>query len=265
MSKLLLIKLGGSLITDKGRDFTAKPDVIRRLAKEIKFAQKRLPCKIIIAHGSGSFGHTVAAKYKTKDGLINDKSLTGLPLVADAAIQINRIVMKCFFEAKLPAVSFSPASIFLARKRLPKQVNTKTVFQSLKIGILPVLYGDVIFDQKCGFCIFSSETVLSILADEAKPSFVDIKIIYCGNTDGVYDQNGKTISEVTPKSFKNLKRFITGSKQTDVTGGMLHKVGESLSLAKKGIETNIINGTKPNELRKAILGNKTLGTLIRKD
>jgi len=37
MKELTLIKLGGSLITDKGKPYTAEPQVIRRLAKEIKF------------------------------------------------------------------------------------------------------------------------------------------------------------------------------------------------------------------------------------
>lgn len=62
MKKLLLIKLGGSLITDKSRDYTARPQIISRLAREIKFARKTFDSDIIIAHGSGSFAHTPAAK-----------------------------------------------------------------------------------------------------------------------------------------------------------------------------------------------------------
>jgi isopentenyl phosphate kinase len=44
---------------------------------------------------------------------------------------------------------------------------------------------------------------------------------------------------------------------------MLHKVEESLTLAKKfGIKTTIINGNTKGNLRKAILGKKTLSTKI---
>ncbi|MFZ2202258.1 MAG: isopentenyl phosphate kinase [Microgenomates group bacterium] len=263
MRELLLIKLGGSLITDKSKEFAARPGVILRLAKEIKVAQKSFPGKIILAHGSGSFGHSVAAKYRTKEGMVNKQSLIGLPLVADAAIRINRIVIEELLRAGLPAVSFAPASLFLAGNGELKETNPQPIFRALDLGFLPVLYGDIIFDEKRGFCIFSSETVLGILANQAKNAFDVIRLIYCGNTDGVYDANGKTIPEITPRTYQKIKRFITGSGQTDVTGGMLHKVKESLLQAQQGIVTNIISGNRPNELRRAILGQKISGTTIR--
>lgn len=265
MEKLLLIKLGGSLITDKSKEFTAKPDVIFRLAKEIRSAKESFSGKIILAHGSGSFGHCVAAKFKTKDGMVDEESMTGLPLVADAAIQINRIVVKKFLEANMPAVSFSPASFLLASNRYLKEAYAGPLFESLRLGFLPILYGDIIFDQKQGFCIFSSETVLSIIANEALKTFEDIRIIYCGNTDGVYDSDDKTIPKITPKSFEKLKSIIIGSEQTDVTGGMLHKVQESLDLTKRGIQTIIINGIHSGELERAILGKEVGGTLISRN
>lgn len=265
MAKLLLIKLGGSVITNKDRDFCARPRVILRLAKEIKLAKKKFPGKIIIAHGSGSFGHSVAAKFKTNSGLTNSKSLVGLPLVANAAIQINRIVMEQFLKLKLPVVSFAPASMVFSNNKKLEQINSKPILKALEIGLLPVLYGDIIFDKKQGFCIFSSETILGVLVKEAKPVFNDIEIIYCGNTNGIYDSIGETIPQISPKSFKKVKQFITGSNQTDVTGGMLHKVEESLMLAKEAIKTNIINGNQADELKKAILGKKTKGTIISPD
>jgi len=265
MSKLLLIKLGGSLITDKGKDFTAKPHVISRLAKEIGASQKIFNGQIIIAHGSGSFGHSAAAKYQIKNGLTSHRSFVGLPLVADAAIQINRIVIKNFLAAKLPVVSFAPASFIVAHNQHPKKVMANPLFLALEKGFLPILYGDIIFDQRKGFCIFSSETILGILAKEATSRFDEIRIIYCGDTDGVCNLDEKTIPVITPKSFRNLQRYVTGSKKTDVTGGMLHKVEEGLNLAKKGINTLILNGNRPYELKKAILGQKTNGTLISQD
>ena len=265
MAKLLLIKLGGSLITDKGKDFTAKPSVIFRLAKEIKLARKNFSGQIIVAHGSGSFGHSVAARYQTKLGIINKRSLIGLPQVADAAIQINRVVMKELLEVGLPAVSFSPASFIFAKNRRLKKMGTLSLFHSLSLGFLPVLYGDIIFDQEQGFCIFSSETILGVLAKKARVMFDEIKVIYCGNTDGVYDSSGIKIPRITPKTYMKLRKYITGSEQTDVTGGMLHKVQESLTHTKNGVVTRIINGTRIGELKKAILGDESTGTVICRD
>lgn len=265
MKKLLLIKLGGSLITDKSRDYTARPQIVSRLAREIKTARKTFDGDIIIAHGSGSFAHTPAAKYHTQDGLVSKQSFLGLPIVADAAIQINRIVIQRFLKEKLPTVSFSPSSMILAKDQKTKMVTLGPLLHALSLGFLPVIYGDIIFDEKKGFCIYSAERSLAILANQLSPKYSQISLIFCGDSDGVYNDQLKTIDTITPKSFADLKKFIKGSNKTDVTGGMLHKVQESLDLAKKGFHTTIINGHIDGELKRTILGQKRSGTLITND
>jgi isopentenyl phosphate kinase len=266
MEKLILIKLGGSLITDKSRPFCAREEVIRRLAREIKQAQSKLPneTKIIVGHGSGSFGHTVAAKYQTQKGLINKNSLRGLILVADAAIQINRIVIKNFLKENSPVFSFAPASFALSEKFEKKEIFLQPLEEALKRGLLPVIYGDVILDTKSGCAIFSSEKILDLIAQNLSQKFSQINVIYCGDTDGVYNEVGKTISKITPSNYQKVKKWIKGSSKTDVTGGMLHKVEEALGLVKKfKIETVIMNGNKAGNLKKALLGELKEGkTLI---
>lgn len=263
MEKLILIKLGGSLITDKSKPFTAQVDIIRRLGKEIKEAGKKFNGKIIIGHGSGSFGHIVAAKYKTQDGIINKKSINGLALVADVAIQINRIVIQNFLKVGLPVFSLAPASFLTAEDKNLKKSFTKPFYHLLKIGLIPVIYGDVILDQKRGCCIFSAEKTLNILAKNLKKQFNILKIIHCGNTNGVYDVNGQTIPVITKKSFQKFQKAIGKSGAIDVTGGMRHKVKESLEIAQSGIFSLIINGEKPGNLKKAILKKDVKGTLIK--
>jgi len=263
MKELILIKLGGSLITDKNKPFTARGKVILRLGREIKETKKKFPGKIIIGHGSGSFGHTVAAKYKTQDGIVNEKSIEGLSLVADVAIQINRIVIKNFLKVGLPAFSLAPASFLIAKNQRLEESFLKPLRHLLKIGLIPVIYGDVILDKKKGCCIFSAEKTLDIIADNLRKEFNILRIIHCGDTNGVYDQTGETIPVITQDSFKKLRKIIGGSTATDVTGGMLHKVKESLKIARFGIESLIISGKTPGNLEKAILGEKVKGTLIK--
>ncbi|MFN2297565.1 MAG: uridylate kinase, partial [Anaerolineales bacterium] len=66
----VFLKLGGSLITEKGRARTARPDVLRRLADEIAQARNASPdLQIVLGHGSGSFGHTVAQQFGTAGGV----------------------------------------------------------------------------------------------------------------------------------------------------------------------------------------------------
>lgn len=262
MEKLILIKLGGSVITDKKRPRVAKEEVIRRLGREILRTQPKYKRKIVIGHGSGSFGHTYAAKYKTQEGIIDKDSLEGLVKTADVASQINRIVIKNLLKGGLKVVSFAPASFILAKdKKLNKSFVTP-IITCLDIGVIPVVYGDVVMDEKRGFCIFSGEVVLNTIIKGLGNAYKDIKIVHCVSTNGVYDANGKTIKRITPANFRKYKRQISGSKATDVTGGMMHKVEESLKVARDGITTIIINANLQGQLSNALLGKSHRGTEI---
>jgi len=260
---LILIKLGGSLITDKNKAFTAREDVIIRLAKEIRASLRNIKGDLIVGHGSGSFGHTVAAKYKTQDGIINKNSIKGFPLVSDAARKINVIVMNNLLKVGLKAVSFSPLSFIFSQNEKGEDSLVKPIKKAVNIGLVPVIYGDVIMDEEKGFCIYSGEKTLNLLAEKLKNDYSNIKIIYCGETDGVYDEKRKTIEKITPKSFNSIKKVLKGSAGIDVTGGMIHKVEEAIELVNLlNAETLIINGTKKNILKEAILGKTHKATLI---
>ena len=100
MSELVFLKLGGSLITDKAGELTARPRVIRRLAREVRTAlNKRPDLKLVLGHGSGSFGHVVASRYGTRKGVREPEAWQGFTEVAHAAAQLNRIVMAAFVAA----------------------------------------------------------------------------------------------------------------------------------------------------------------------
>src|SRR3989344_5130080 len=73
MKKIILLKLGGSLITDKTKPYTARMKIVRNLAVQIKAAlRKDSKLQFIIGNGSGSFAHYPAVKYKIRDGIIKE-------------------------------------------------------------------------------------------------------------------------------------------------------------------------------------------------
>lgn len=104
------------MITDKSQPYTAKPEVISFLAGEIKAAWDK-GYRFVISHGSGSFGHTSAAKYKTADGLKKRSDVYGLARVQADAFKINQIVNEIFLKAGLPCLRFMPSS-FSSNKKL---------------------------------------------------------------------------------------------------------------------------------------------------
>ena len=75
---LLFIKLGGSLITDKDQAESARADIIFTLLQEIRQQLQREPSlKILIGHGSGSFGHHAARKFGTRQGVSTPEDWQG--------------------------------------------------------------------------------------------------------------------------------------------------------------------------------------------
>lgn len=262
MSFLVFVKIGGSLITDKTKQFSLQEENLELVCREIKEASKT-GRKLVIGHGAGSFAHIPAQKYQTYKGIINKQSLRGIAEVADVAAQLNRIIVRKLLDYQVNAVSVSPLSIMLARQHRLQSICPKTIEELLKLGLLPVVYGDQIIDTQTGCTIFSTEKVLGYIALALKnKNYAIEKIIHCGKTEGVYDENGKTIPLITNKNFSNLKKTIGSPEGIDITGGMMHKVKESLSLAKQGIPAVIINGEKPGNISKAITGKKVPGTRI---
>ncbi|KKS95912.1 MAG: Aspartate/glutamate/uridylate kinase [Microgenomates group bacterium GW2011_GWC1_43_13] len=262
MKNLVLVKLGGSVITDKSKKFAVREKAIKRLGREVRDALKSFDGRLIIGHGAGSFAHIPAHKYKTKEGVTGSDSVYGLCVTEDAAKKLNTIVIEDFLSLRLPVFSFSPASFLISDRLRCGKSYIDPIKKALHIGVIPVVYGDVVLDKVTGCTIFSTEKILSILAQELQKEY-KIKIIYATDVDGVYDDKGKVIPKISGKDFKFLKSAIAAVKGTDVTGGMLHKVEESLLLAKKtGIKTLIVNGTKEGFLKHAILGKKVKGTLV---
>jgi len=263
-NELLLIKLGGSVITDKKKPFTARGSVIKRLGFEIKRSLKRFEGDIIIIHGQGSFAHIPASKYQTQKGIINEQSFIGLSLVSDSAIKINRIVTQELLEIGLKVISFSPASIIVSNNEKIHSIFIEPIIRALELNFVPVLYGDIVFDiDKRGFCIYSGEKIIGVLVKKLYKNYKKVRIIYCTDSDGVYDDKGKTIPVINREIFKKLSGAINKSDSVDVTGGMLHKVKESLMLAKKyNLEIFIINGKSRNDLIKAINGLKVIETKL---
>jgi isopentenyl phosphate kinase len=270
MDELILVKFGGSVITDKSKPFTEDIGTIKRLAKEIHEARQEKKFKIIIGHGGGSYPHTPASEFRTNEGVINERSYEGIAKVQDAASRLNRVIVKELINVGENAVSINPSSCAIAENKNIKKMFLEPMEKLLEFDMLPVPYGDVCLDLKKGCCILSTEKILSYIVKEFYKKYKIYRILLCGRVDGVFTDNpdenpdAKLIPIITQKNIKKIESDLKGSSSTDVTGGMMHKVKMMLELADFGIESEIINAEKPGILRRTLLGEKGLGTIIRK-
>jgi isopentenyl phosphate kinase len=263
-SPLQFLKLGGSLITDKARPHTVRPQVLARLAGEIASArQGDAGLKLILGHGSGSFGHVPARRYGTRQGVHTSQEWMGFVEVWREAIALNRLVMDALESAGLPAIPFAPSASVLAADGQVASWNLAPLQAALQLGLLPVVYGDVVFDTVRGGTILSTEDLFGYLARQLRPK----RVLLAGLEPGVwadYPACTKLVETITPANLPQVAPGIGGSSVTDVTGGMASKVGQSLVLVQNvpGLEVQIFSGEKPGAVRRALAG-EPVGTVIR--
>lgn len=260
-----LLKLGGSLITDKSKPYTEKTEIINVLVRQIHEALKENDSlRLIIGNGAGSYAHYPAKLYDVSNGIVRESQKMGFCMVQDGAARLNRIIVSALLQTGVRAVSISPSSLCITNNGKIKKFFLEPILGLLSLNIVPVLYGDIVFDEVKGCAIISTEVLLSHIARLFIKQKRTIKaIIHNGVTKGVLDLSGNVIPVITQKNIKRLQKVFTSVKGYDVTGGMVHKVRESLKLTKYGIESRIINGiSEENLLKRALRGSATSGTKI---
>ena len=261
---ITLLKLGGSLITDKSTPYTAKPQIIKNILLEVKDALEEKPdLNLIIGHGAGSFAHQSAKKYNTINGFKNENEKYGACFVHADAMKLHGIVLTECMKLGLPVFSLQPASFFMTKNKKLQIANFEILVMLLQKKMIPLIFGDVIIDIQIGATIYSTDKLFSLITNYFldKKQTVN-KIIHAGNYDGVYDQNGKVIEKITKQNYFQILKKIKPSKHIDVTGAMGGKIMEARNNAERGIKTFIINGTKPHNVANALLDKKVHGTTV---
>ncbi len=261
---LTFIKLGGSLITNKQQSFSARQEVITRLVHEIHRAQMAVPdLQIILGHGSGSFGHTEAQKYQTHLGVQSTEDWHGFIQVRRQADVLHRIVMDTLWTNGLDAISFPPSAMLVTNDHTDIRVDLQALQLALHHDLLPVVFGDVVFDHSTGGTIISTEQILAHLCDQLPIQ----RILLAGMEKGVWknaDDPHTIFKVLTPAEYSDHAKDIKGSTATDVTGGMRTKVEILFSILHKhpDIEAVIFSGEQTDNLFSNLTG-KPAGTLLK--
>lgn len=263
---LVFLKLGGSLITDKRIAETPRLEVIEQLAQEIAAAQQANPSlRLVIGHGSGSFGHVYGRKYGTRDGVRDAAGWYGYAAVGDAAARLNRIVIAALLRAGIAAWSIQPSALIRCEEGRIVQGPEDTVALALERGLTPVVFGDVALDSVRGGTIVSTEEIFDRLVDLLQPA----RIVLAGEVEGIFtadpqiDPNAQPIAEITPETLTAVVDGLGNSRGVDVTGGMQAKVQQSLAMVSRhpGLEIVVCSGMEAAHVRRALTG-ALVGTRI---
>jgi isopentenyl phosphate kinase len=263
-AKPTILKIGGSVITDKNGELAARTEVINRLAEEIQKANVK---NLIIVHGGGSFGHPTAQKFGIKDGLKEDAQKVGFAETHHMMTVLNGLVMDSLVWHNVPALSVTPSCCVVTENGRIKFFEDAILKMLLDMGFMPVLYGDTTLDEKLGFTVLSGDQIVSYLARK----FDAGKIVIGVDVDGLYDadpkvaKNAKLYEQLTLEELKKIKGTLGKSTAADVTGGMLGKIAELIPAVEQGIPVTIVNAAKPNRTYKALIGDIVEGTVIEKE
>lgn len=257
---MLILKLGGSVITIKGESMNANDKNIKRLAEEIAAANCR---DLVIVHGGGSFGHPIAKKYGIAEGYRSNQQVFGFSQIHRAMITLNSIIIDALLEVSVPSVAVSPSSFIVTDEGRIVDSDFKIIHRLVSHGFVPILFGDAVLDKSKGFCILSGDQIAVRLSTELDAS----RLVFGVDVDGVYTSNPKLAPEsrlVDKLHLDKLFGLIELGKAltTDVTGGMLGKVSEAANAVEAGVEVLIVNASRPGNILKTLRGEPVIGTII---
>lgn len=261
-----IIKLGGSVITDKSKQYFVREDVIANIAEELRPVIEAGE-KVALIHGGGSFGHVEAKRAIERYGKLDERSFAK---ISYAMMKLNGIITEIFFSKGIEVVSFPPhAFCHYLCDTGEFDCSYDLIKRSVDYGVLPLTFGDIVLTKPyCGAKIISGDDIAIDLAKLLKAE----KIIFLTDVDGLYedpDNPDTLIGDLKYSEINNVMNSILIKSRSiaDVTEGLLGKLNKIESAFKQVNELEevlIINGLKKGRLTSALLDKKAISTRIHR-
>lgn len=255
---MILVKLGGSVITDKSRLKTFRKAACGRLAKELRPVREGLA----VVHGAGSFGHIRAKRHRLHEGYASPAQLKHVAEVQRDVRELNLKVLGALIDGGIRAVSVPPAAAASFSKGAVRTFDPSPFRAMLDMRLSPVTFGDVVPDDAMRFSICSGDLMMEALAKEFRPRLV----VFCADVDGVFssdpkrDGKAELIPELDRGALRRLKRSV--ARNADVTGSIHGKLERMLAIAQHCEKCMIVNGNVPGRLGKAVKGEEVVSTVV---
>ncbi|MGQ0535607.1 MAG: isopentenyl phosphate kinase [Methanobacteriota archaeon] len=254
---MLVVKLGGSVITRKGRLRSFDAATTRRLAREIATARE----PVLLVHGAGSFGHVLAKRHRLDQGLRDKRQLAGLARVHRDVRVLHSRVLASVQDAGLAAVGVPPLGVAERLGGGILRIAQEPFRWALGAGLTPVTFGDVISDAERGASILSGDTLLETLAADLGAT----RAIFALDVDGLLapapGPGATLVRSLSPEQA--LVARTSAARVADVTGGLSGKLAAAGRLARKGVPVLLVNGRKRGRVAAAVQGRAVEGTLVK--
>ena len=255
---MLLVKLGGSVLTEKARLRTPRRAAIRRLAAEL--ASVRQP--LVIVHGAGSYGHILASRHRLKDGGSTSARRAAAARVQADVRELDRLVVDALNRAGFAAVPIAPSVVLTLDDGGVSTMDLTPFLEFSSLGFTPVTFGDVVRDLRRGFSVCSGDLLMLELARAFRPD----RAVFAADVDGLFNADPKRrpkadlLETVSPNDLAKIE--FSSPRRTDVTGSIEGKVRRMFEIAEHVDACMIVNGNVKNRVRDALRGKRVVGTRI---
>jgi isopentenyl phosphate kinase len=252
--QLQIIKIGGSLVTNKARPASFCKPRTSRLGQELS----KVGAPFILLHGTGSFGKPPARQYGYDHLGYLQRSPEIVSEVSNLLHELRGKVVTALREVGMRAFSVPPAGVFRTCRGSVTECNVRVLRDLIERSVVPVLSGDLVIDDEYDFSVCSSDAMAAWLAIE----FSAERLIFATDAPGVLSGNAKraVISELRYEDLDNPE-FLKDD-EADVSGGMTKKLAAGFSAARVGIETWIIDGRVEGRLENMVKGNPVPATRL---
>lgn len=263
---LYITKLGGSAITDKeGGRVAARDKTIARVAREIRGARREKEFRLVVVHGAGPFGHNFVEEYGIGRGVKTRREVEGFVRTHNSMEDLNKRVSDIFRENGLLGFPVQPSACIVQRNREIAEFNTGIIKKLIGMDgfVVPILYGDVVVDEKLGASVISGDVIAPYLARSLHAD----SVFFGTDVDGVYSGNPKEepgariIKKIDKTNFEGVMRGVGGSAVRDVTSGMRGKL-ESVEKYLSGTRAVVFNLNTEGSLCRLLKGETGIGTEI---
>ncbi len=237
--RIVIIKLGGSVCTNKGGHEALAPDALRAFSLRIEQLRREYSDSIyILVHGAGSFGHPQVLEY----GLRGEVVLTGdvrirSCLVRNSIQRLHQLVLSDLVTCNVPAVSLSLPGV--AYEGCSSHLDT--VLHLVACGFVPVLHGDMLASA-CGTFIsaVSGDTIIYKLTESLFAMGHRVRVVFVTDVPGVLSASGELIRRL--EFDAPIQKFLRTSN-ADVTGSMITKVNRARNATPCALDGVFICGT----------------------
>ncbi len=214
-----VLKLGGSVITDKAREGALDEEGLGAAADAVADASGDL----VLVHGGGSFAHPRADAHGVTDTDGTDDA-AAVTDVHSAMTDLSDAVVDALHDRGAPALPVDTLSAASRDGGGELLLPAGTVERMLGEDFLPVVHADPVVQAGAGATVLSGDEIVTSLARSLDADRVGL----CSAVPGVLDADGAVIDRVD--RWADVAEALGGSDGTDVTGGMAGKVRTLLDL-----------------------------------